>query len=261
MLNNRGPAIRAVEAVISWYYLTWAKVGFLIFFLLLFLLMLFFANASANIASFWAPSQAYSFPLQDLGNDFFNVTDYTYGYNDAVDVLLICFCAFSGFVLLFNRLAVYIILKVMLALTIAYFLRSTCILVTSPPDTWQLGRRIIYDFFGSFNRYRGGDLVFSGHTLLTCTIASAWSSFHMVTDLGIIHWILGITAWIYAGLIMVLIVVGRAHYTVDVLLGAYIAVLLWWSLSYFETRLFEEPICKMKFRSSPIPPYTTRSVV
>jgi len=238
----------------SYYKPSIGKICSLVLMALFLLVVIFFANVSANLASFWSPVKAYNTPLQDLVTDFFNFNLYTNAYLHAVDALIISFCAISAAIIILNRLAIYILLKLMFCISISYIFRITTVLVTSLPDSWNMGRRTVYDFYSQAERNRGGDLIFSGHTLLACSFAHAWSSFYLITDSYALHWITGILAWAWVALILVLILVGRLHYTIDVLLGIYIASGVWWTTSYFETRIFKDPVSTLKFRErSPAP--------
>ncbi|KAI5185784.1 hypothetical protein NEHOM01_1061 [Nematocida homosporus] len=256
---NRGVFRDSADWVINRYHLTGPKVVTVIGTVILLLLTLFFVNVAANIASFWAPVKAYSHPLQDLVCEFFNVTAYTTAYNNTVDSLLIPFCAVTAVVIVLNPLAIFIALKLMIAIIISYLLRVSTLLVTSLPDSWNMGTRTVEDTYAHFGRDRGGDLIFSGHTMLIVLFAHAWSSFYLITDSYALHWITGLLAWAYTIMVLIFITVARLHYTIDVLLALYIASGVWWSLSYFQTRFFEEPVSKMKFRRTPVPPLNSRS--
>ncbi|KAI5170980.1 shingomyelin synthase [Nematocida sp. LUAm3] len=242
------------------YGITLPQILSLISVIVLLLLTIFIVNASANISSFWTPVKAYNYPLIDLGNDFFNVTAYTNGWMTVIDVCMIVFCAFTALVIIINRLAVFIALKVMITLIIAYLLRCVTLLVTSLPDSWNMGTRTVENMYSAFGRYRGGDLIYSGHTLLTVTFAHAWSSFYLVSDSYAFHWISSIIAWLVTGMILVFIVVGRTHYTIDVILSLYITTGIWWSLSYFITQFFEAPVAQMKFRPESLPPLNSTAM-
>ena len=256
---NRGYIHNASGWAIHRYNMTLGKFVTVIVMGVFLGLAIFFTNVSANIASFWCPVKAYNYPMQDLLCDFFGTNIYTDAYIDTVDVLLICFCAVSGVFVLLNPLAIYIGLKLMLCIGLSYILRSFTLLVTSLPDSWNMGRRTIYNFYTELNRDRGGDLIFSGHTLLICTFAHAWSSFYLFTDLYILHLITAAIAWSFVLLILIFILVARAHYTIDVLLGFYIASGVWWSTSYFATKFFDEPVCKLQFRPHTPPPMLSTS--
>lgn len=244
----------------SWYNLSWSKIGAILIFILVFLGTLFCVNASANISSFWTPMKAYNHSLQDLGCDFFNKGFQSKSYYiNVVDILLICFVGVGIFFILINRLAVFIALKVLGCLIITYALRCITLMFTSLPDSWDSGLRTITDTFSGMSRRRGGDLIFSGHTLLVCTFAHCWSSFYLICDSFALHVLTGMCAWIVAGVIMVFIVVGRLHYSIDVILSIYITSGVWWSIDYFLTRYFEMPPCKLKFREERIPPMISSS--
>lgn len=250
---NRGTFRNGVDWIVNRYQLTVGKFSSLILMVLLLLVTIFFVNVAANLASFWAPVKAYNAPLPDLLCDFFNVTAYTKSYNNAVDALMISFCAVTAALILLNRLAVFIALKLMFCILFTYLLRCTTLMVTSLPDSWNMGTRTITDFYGKIGRDRGGDLIFSGHTLLICLFAHVWSSFYLITNNEALHWLLAFLAWAYVTLVMILIIAGRLHYTIDVLLALYICSGVWWSVSYFCTRFFEEPVCNMKFRPLALP--------
>lgn len=257
---NRGAFRNTTDWVSRRYSLTLPKILSVLAMIIFLLLTLFFMNVGANIASFWTPVKAYNTPLQDLLCDFFNVTAYTEAYVDTVDVLLIVFVALSAVIIVLNRLAVYIGLKLMFCISISYLLRFTTVVVTSVPDPWNMSRRTIFNFYTEAQRDRGGDLVFSGHTLLVASVAHAWSSFYLITDSYILHCITAALAWAWAVLIMIFLLVGRLHYTIDVLIGLYIASGVWWTTSYFATRFFEDPVCKLRFRSSSPRPMLSTSV-
>ncbi|KAI5179605.1 hypothetical protein NEOKW01_0068 [Nematocida sp. AWRm80] len=241
------------DTITTRYNLTVGRFFVLIASIIILLVTLFFVNAAANISSFWSPVKAYYTPLQDLGNDFFNVTDYTPDWNNTVDILLIVFCCVSGALVILNPLAIYIGLKLIFCIIFAYLLRCFTLMVTALPDSWNYGLRVTYDTYSHFGRDRGGDLIFSGHTLLICAFAHAWSSFYLLTDNYFLHVFTALVAWLYTIMVLIFIVVGRMHYTIDVLLGFYIITGVWWSTSYFATKYFEYPVCQMKFRSSSIP--------
>ncbi|KAI5191525.1 hypothetical protein NEMIN01_1551 [Nematocida minor] len=243
-----------VRRVQSWYNLTGPKIACLLVFIFIFVVTMFFVNVSANISSFWSPMKAYNHSLQDTGCDFFNNGYQSESnYNNVVDIIMICFLAISIFFILINRLAVFIALKLLGCLSLTYLLRCITLMFTALPDSWDLGIRTICNTFSEMSRDRGGDLIFSGHTLLVCTFAHCWSSFYIISDSFAFHVISAICAWIVAVTIFVFIVVGRLHYTIDVLLGIYIASGVWWSSDYFLTRYFELPVCKLKFREERIP--------
>ncbi|OAG29964.1 shingomyelin synthase [Nematocida displodere] len=246
---NRGQWRSGVDYVSTRYGLTGWKIFSVLLAAFILAVSLFFVNVCANISSFWTPVKAYNFPLNDLLNDFFNSTSYTVSYNNAIDILLICFCAVTIVVILLNKNAVYIGLKLIIALTITYTLRCTTLVVTSLPDSWPMGTRSLNHFYSYFGRDRGGDLIYSGHTLLIVTFAHVWSSFYLITDSYLLHWVLGILAWAYIIMVMIFIVVARTHYTIDVLLAVYIASGVWWSLSYFSTRFFKDPIKDLSFKT------------
>lgn len=244
----------------SWYNLTFPKIGMLAIFVIIFLVTIFFVNAAANISSFWTPMKAYNYNLQDLGSDFFNKGFQAESYyNTLVDVIMICFIGVSIFFIVINRLAVFIALKVLGCLTITYALRSITLMFTALPDSWDMGIRAIINPFSEISRFRGGDLIFSGHTLLITTFAHSWSSFYLLTDSFAMHILTGICAWAVSIIIMVFIVVGRLHYTIDVILSIYITSGVWWSIDYFLTRYFEDPVCKLNFRQQRIPPMISTS--
>lgn len=259
-MMNRGIFRNYSDRVVSWYNLTAYKAFFLVLFILGMVLTMFIVNAAANISSFWTPVKAYNHVLQDVGCDFFNVTkDGSFAYYDVIDISMIVFCAVSIFFIVINRLAIFIGLKVMAVLIITYCLRCSTLMVTSLPDSWNLGLRTIQDTFSSLSRDRGGDLIFSGHTLLLCTFAHCWSSFYMISDSFAVHFISGLIAWGIVGTLITFIVVSRVHYTIDVLIGLYITSGVWWSVDYFLIKYFESPVCKLKFRERQLPPMISSS--
>ncbi|KAH9386877.1 uncharacterized protein NEMAJ01_1773 [Nematocida major] len=246
--------------LLAWYNLTLYKGISLGVVVICFLVTLFLVNVAANVSSFWSPIKAYNYSLQDIGCDFFN-TGYqgSFGFNDAVDIVMICFIAITALCIVINRLAVFIALKLLAALTISYLLRCFTLMSTALPDSWNVGLRTIDDTFASLSRDRGGDLIFSGHTLLLCSFAHCWSSFYLLSDSFAMHVISGMIAWVAVLTVLVFIIVGRLHYTIDVLLGIYISSGVWWSLDYFLSRYFEIPVCKLKFRQERIPPMLSNS--
>ncbi|KAI5188484.1 shingomyelin synthase [Nematocida sp. AWRm77] len=257
---NRGMFRNSADWVVNRYNLTVGKFSTLILMILLLLATIFCVNVAANLSSFWAPVKAYNPPLQDLLADFFNVTSYTNGWNNTVDALMISFCAVTAFLIVINRLAIFIALKLIFCVMFTYLLRCTTLMVTHVPDSWNMGVRTITDFYGKVERDRGGDLIFSGHTLLVCLFAHTWSSFYLVTDNYFLHCVLGFAAWVYVTMVMIFIIVGRLHYTIDVLLALYICSGVWWSTSYFCTRFFEDPVCTLKFRDSSLPPMNSTTL-
>lgn len=247
-MMNRGTAQSYAERVVSYYNVTLGSFFSLCALVIVFLFVLFSMNAISNFASFWSPVKAYNPPLPDVGNELFNVTTYDLAYNSVVNGMLYSFIGVTIFFILINKLALFIGMKTILALTISYFLRCTTIPMTGLPDSWQRGVRSVEDFYSAFDTERGGDLVFSGHTLLVCTFAHCWSSFYLLTNYMALHVLTAIVAWVYVGTLLLFIIVGRLHYTIDILLGIYVASGVWWSLSYFAQRFFEEPVCRFRFK-------------
>jgi PAP2 superfamily C-terminal len=239
--------------VVAYYQLTPMKVFSLILVVLPFLFIIFSMNVIANLGSFWSPVKAYNPPLSDALNELFNSNTYRLSYNEAANAVMYAFGGVTIFLIIINRLALFIAIKLITALTITYFLRCTTVPVTNLPDSWQRGNRILTDFYSEFSTDRGGDLIFSGHTLLVALFAHCHSSFYLLGNSMTLHVLSGLFGWISAGLVMVFIVVGRLHYTIDVLLGLYIASGVWWSLSYFFSRFFREPVFKMSFKERNAP--------
>ncbi|OAG30375.1 hypothetical protein NEIG_00538 [Nematocida sp. ERTm5] len=213
--------------------------------------VLFLVNAAANVSSYWSPMKAYNPSLQDVGNSFFNNGFLVESnYNEVVDIIMICFLGVTVFFILINKMAIFIALKLIITIIIAYTLRCTTLMVTSLPDSWDQGLRTINDTFSDMSRQRGGDLIYSGHTLLVCAFAHCWSSFYLLTDSFYMHVLTGLCAWVVFGTIVIFIIVGRLHYTIDVLLAMYITSGVWWSLDYFLLQYFEAPVCQLIFRET-----------
>ncbi|KAI5132844.1 shingomyelin synthase [Nematocida ausubeli] len=241
--------------IVSWYGLTVQKGITLVVVIFALAVTLFLVNVAANISSFWSPMKAYNYALQDVGNDFFNKGFQTNSnYNEVVDIIMICFLAVTGVCIVINKLAIFIGLKLMVTIIISYLLRCTTLMVTGLPDSWDLGLRTISNTFSDLSRERGGDLIYSGHTLLVCAFAHCWSSFYLLSDSFSVHVITALCAWIVFGTIVTFIIVGRLHYTIDVLLALYITSGIWWGLDYFLIKYFEMPVFNLKFRRERLPP-------
>lgn len=127
---------------------------------------------------------------------------------------------------------------------------------TSLPDPRPGCQQVSLDrIFTNVSLHRCGDCVFSGHTMMMTFCFLFWlstskrslcsvkkltenpSSQRLVMALLILMRIESFLAMI-AGIMMILL--NRAHYTVDVVVAIYVACGLWWSHAYFAKQLIQK---------------------
>ena len=146
--------------------------------------------------------------------------------------------------LVFTRRAPWLVLRrVLVVHSILLLLRVLTVAVTSLPDsrpkchavtpgltpitslTWPAVGTIALD-----NRKEAitcGDMVYSGHTAISTILGMTWHTYWKVKPGTYSVNFLKVLVWAAVALTVSLIVVARLHYTLDVLLGAYLAVTTW----------------------------------
>jgi hypothetical protein len=78
-----------------------------------------------------------------------------------------------------------------------------------------------------------GDLFFSGHTVGLVLFACTWTRYGTPRDAAgrpthrVAYWLVAAAAWALALAGMLALVAARFHYTIDILYGALITLLVW----------------------------------
>lgn len=118
-----------------------------------------------------------------------------------------------------------------------FLLRMTTIAATSLPDPRDGCERVTENLFTSFALHRCGDCMFSGHTVILFLCALVWNSYYATfSDHPLFFRLargLKNCMWLFAICGSLVIISNRAHYTIDVLIAAYIAVGVWYFWAYF----------------------------
>lgn len=72
-----------------------------------------------------------------------------------------------------------------------------------------------------------GDMIFSGHSVLMMLCALTWHTYYKVIPGALSINKVKVVIWILAGAGMLLVILSRMHYTLDVLLAIYLALTVW----------------------------------
>lgn len=201
---------------------------------------LFITNLFSNISSYWSVDIEEAPPIPDLFFEIFNHRLLTF----YVDTMMNLFVAATMMCILFRRDAIKIYFRVFVCLSITYFLRMSLITITNLPSPNDDCIKIVRNFLTSFTYNRCGDLMFSGHTLMVSICVFTWHSYRILNDKRL-SMLACVMAWVTGVVILLLILVSRNHYTVDVLLGFYITGCVWIIYGFvWDNFLSKEPVFK-----------------
>ncbi|KAF9190662.1 hypothetical protein BGZ50_000124 [Haplosporangium sp. Z 11] len=120
----------------------------------------------------------------------------------------------------------YLLCKMLLTLSLCNLMRITTIAITSFPDPRDGCVHTVGEFYTTFTLHRCGDCMFSGHTIIFVVSGLVWTShgYHRFPER--LRWLAVVSIifiWCLCVGSAIVIIVNRAHYTVDVLVAFYIA--------------------------------------
>ncbi|XP_021950004.1 phosphatidylcholine:ceramide cholinephosphotransferase 2 [Folsomia candida] len=179
-------------------------------------------------------------PLPDIILDNVTAQDWALSVSD---VLVAISTLATAVVMLLHRHRWIVFRRAFLILACLYFMRSITIYVTVLPvasytyhcspksnstSVLEILRRVIQLVSGFGLSINGqhtycGDYIYSGHTVILC-IAYLFIQEYTPRKLFYLHW----ASWIVSIVGVVMMLISRGHYTVDVLIAYYVATRIFW---------------------------------
>lgn len=231
---------RIIEKIIEYYQVNQTSASLFIISLFTFIVSLLLMNTMANISSFWSIDLNESEPLPDFAFEWLRIHEINYIVEMCMNFLIV----FTLVSILTKRDAIKIYFRFFICASICYFLRMSLVSMTNLPSPNERCIKITEKHLTHFGYNRCGDVMFSGHTLITTICVLTWTSHDLMRN----QWLSRVMCyfvWTVATIVYISIVVARNHYTIDVLLSIYITVGIWalygnlWS-SFFKN----ENVCK-----------------
>ncbi|EPR79769.1 sphingomyelin synthetase, partial [Spraguea lophii 42_110] len=214
---------KMIQNILDYYKITKKSTLAILQIFFCMVLILIGCNIFSNIASHWSLDNNKYEPLPDL---FFETFGYYYSFV-IIDSSMYILLAITIILIFTNRDALQISFRLICCISIGYFIRMTTLAVTNLPDPnkecFKVDKSSI---LSEFNFSRCGDNIYSGHTLIcmflafTCTSYKYFNNFYYNIIMNVIVWLLAMTSIIF-------LLLGRIHYTVDVVLSIYISIGIW----------------------------------
>ncbi|KAI9253858.1 PAP2 superfamily C-terminal-domain-containing protein [Phascolomyces articulosus] len=119
----------------------------------------------------------------------------------------------------------------MLTSTLCNIERIASVAITSFPDPRPGCEKVSDNFLSKITAHKCGDCMFSGHTVLFVICACAWTT-HSPVRRSFSRILVIFTVWTLVAAGSAIVIMNRAHYTVDVLVAWYVGIGNWYSINY-----------------------------
>ncbi|KAJ8655092.1 hypothetical protein O0I10_009299 [Lichtheimia ornata] len=167
-------------------------------------------------------------PLPDVGFHFLPQLDQLW-LTDLFDALLV----FPTIVhVVFHRKVVHVAHSWFLTSTLCNVERIATVAITSFPDPRAGCEMVTSQIWTKVSAHKCGDCMFSGHTVLFVICACVWTTYPPCNQ-RIARVVISTIIWLLVLAGSAIVIMNRAHYTVDVLVAWYVGIGNWYIVQYF----------------------------
>ncbi|KAI8143801.1 PAP2 superfamily C-terminal-domain-containing protein [Fennellomyces sp. T-0311] len=223
------------------YYFTTESVGVTIIVAAVWILSYYLMSVFSNIASSLSPDNAVYPQLPDVGFMLLPQIN-TLWLTDLFDAILVLP---TILLIITHRKPAYVGITWMLTSTLCNIERVASVAITSFPDPRSGCEKVSDSFLSKVSAHKCGDCMFSGHTVLFVICACAWTTY-TPARLTIARTAIIVTVWSLVATGSAVVIMNRAHYTVDVLVAWYVGIGNWYTVQYLWK---EHCLCKGYLKS------------